>query len=326
MRRCDACAIPTGTSPTISYADCYNIRALFYTMFAARFHHAIVPMRAVAPACITLPCDQTRLLSVYLTWFYSMPEGRGIWLLSLWFYVMSHKHRSRHGLGLSRRLDSSPSILLIKQLTGTHTLAVDNLTLTSLLSYYRMCLKITLSNSNELQTSVSYLLRSHLRKQTRQSSTFPRENFLKKDLPGYWWNPRGLSALLSFVLPPAELPVRNRDDDSLSSFKHSWSTSPAAQNWGTCHLLIYWLIVQLNHSHFTDRILRNGHPSRMARFVLIDTHPRVRVSTALSWGASRRVLWITAHALWGQGEVSWLRRSTAGTHVSQAPDYSTGLR
>lgn len=121
--------------------------------------------------------------------------------------------------------------------------------------------------------------------------------------------------------------MRNRDDVTASVLsEHSWSTSLAAPNWSACHLLIYWPSVQINHSHFTNRIWRNGHPSRMARFVLTDTHPRVRVSTALSWGTSRRVVLITARALWGQGEVSWLRRSTAGTHVFQARDYSTGVR
>lgn len=64
----------------------------------------------------------------------------------------------------------------------------------------------------------------------------------------------------------------------------------------------------------------------MARFVLIDTHPRVTVSTALSWGTSRMVVLITARALLGQGEINWLRRSTAGTHVFQARDYSTGVQ
>lgn len=103
--------------------------------------------------------------------------------------------------------------------------------------------------------------------------------------------------------------MRNRGDATASLLsKYSWSTSLAAPNWGTCHLLIYWPIVQLNHGHFADRILRNSHPSRMAKFVLI-WHPRVRVSAALSWRASRRVVLITARALLGQGEGSWLRRS-----------------
>lgn len=48
-----ACVITIETFPTISYADWYNIRALFDTIFAARFHHAIV--RTVAPACFMPP-------------------------------------------------------------------------------------------------------------------------------------------------------------------------------------------------------------------------------------------------------------------------------
>lgn len=118
--------------------------------------------------------------------------------------------------------------------------------------------------------------------------------------------------------------MRNRDDvtDSLSSFQTQLIDWPGCTKLGTCHLLIDWPIVQLKHGHFMDRILRNSHPSRMARLVMIDSHPRVRVSTM---GTSGRVVLITAPTLSGQGEVSWLRRSTAGTHVSQARDYSTGV-
>lgn len=156
--------------------------------FAATFHHhTIFPIRIAIPS---ISCPHFHMLSnmfcslfIWLDSTAPLREG-AIWLLSLWLYVTSHKHYSGCVLSLWCQLDSSPSIIPIKQLTG-HTNCLRITTLKPVLWYYSICLKITQNNSNELQASVSYLFRSHLRKRLYKVQPSQEKTSLKKDLPGY---------------------------------------------------------------------------------------------------------------------------------------------
>lgn len=175
------CVITTNTSPMVSYADLYNLQALFYTTLCPGFIImqsllSELPLQPVSCPYVHMLSNMFCSLFIWLDSAAPLREGT-IWLLSLWLYVTSHKHHSGCVPSLSRQLDSSPPLYRpIKQLTG-HTNCLQITTLMSVLGYYCICLKITPSNSNESQTSVSYLFRSHLRKrlykvQSSQEKTF----------------------------------------------------------------------------------------------------------------------------------------------------------
>lgn len=156
------CVITIETFPTISYADWYNIRALFDTIFAAGFHHAIV--RAVAPACFMPPFPHVSNMSALCLFDLVLqhPWGKG---QSDFCHCGSTSRATSTALGLDWVYHVSsvpaPPFYPLSSWLGSHT----GCRVTSLIRHsYRICLKITLSNPNELQTSVSYLFRSHLRK------------------------------------------------------------------------------------------------------------------------------------------------------------------